>query len=184
MAIFFPYNLKEKYPSNTCLVKIWFGKKYFIWKAKALKQTADQVCRDLSRKVRLGCPETDLFYQVCHYIKRGRILSCTFEVVIATDDHAELVDREAKLLKQSYGTPECLNNNPEPYLPSWISTTSNKAPGATIIPPEVGTDAKEPELKPMAEKKASTPKIAAANTPAKSVVEKMKAIRQLRDVKI
>lgn len=184
MATVFPYSFKEKYPSNTCLVKIWFGKKYFIWKAKALKQTADQVCRDLSRKVRLGCPETDLFYQVAQYLRRFPVRSCTFEVVMATDDHAELIDQEAKLLKQSYGTPECLNNNSESYLPSWISMASNKAPGATIIPPEVGMDAKEPEIKPMPEKRASTPKIAAANTPEKSVVEKMKAIRQLRDAKV
>jgi hypothetical protein len=184
MAMFFPYNFKEKYPSNTCLVKIWFGKKYFIWKAKALKQTADQVCRDLSRKVRLGCPETDLFYQVCQYIKRGRILSCTFEVIMATENHTELVNAERELLKTSFGTPECLNNNPEPYLPSWINTASNKAPGATILSPGVETDTKQPEIKPMPPEMASNAKIASVNTPAKSVVDKMNAIKQLRNAKV
>jgi hypothetical protein len=184
MAMYFPYGFKEKYPSNTCLVKIWFGKKYFIWKAKALKQTADQVCRDLSRKVRLGCPETDLFYQVCQYIKRGRILSCTFEVILTTDDHAVLVNFERELLAKVFGTPDCLNINPEPYLPSWINLTSNKAPQSIISPPDVGIDAEEGEIKNSVGKKASTAKIAHANTPAQTVVEKMNAIKQLRGAKI
>lgn len=177
MANYFPYLFKEKYPSNTCLVKIWFGKKYFIWKAKALRQTAEQVCRDLSRKYRLGCAETDLFYPVVQYIKRGRILSCTFEVILATENHQELVDAETELLNRVFGTPECLNNRSEPYLPNWINLTANKAPQSIISPPDVQSHQEAPVIKPSGKINTSDAKSIASDIGKISSVEKMRLLR-------
>lgn len=184
MANYFPYLFKEKYPSNTCLVKIWFGKKYFIWKAKALRQTAEQVCRDLSRKYRLGCAETDLFYPVVQYIKRGRILSCTFEVILATENHKELVGAETELLNRVFGTPECLNNRSEPYLPNWINLTANKAPQSIISPPDVQSHQEEGKIKTGAEKTIPVAKSTPAGNSQISSIEKMKALQALRNAKV
>lgn len=184
MAMIFPYVFKERYSSNTCLIKIWFGKKYFFWKAKSLKQTAEQVCKDLSRKVRLGCPETDLFFLAAQYIKRGRILSCTIEVILETNDHQELLDTEAELLKKYFGTADCLNNSPEPYKPFWINWTSNKALQSIENTSDVQVVGKgsivESEPVKLAQISKSTPRLLSQ----KSAVEKMKQILALKNGKI
>jgi hypothetical protein len=184
MAMYFPYTFKENYRSGTALVKIWFGERFFIWKAKAVKQTADQVCRDISRKVRLGCPETDLFYQVCRYIKRGRILSCTFEVIIYCDDHERLFEIEKEELKKYFGTKECLNISAEPYRPGWLSMSQNKAPGSTIDPAPVRMDAPEVKIKPGPLKTIPVAKIPSGDTGKKQTVEKMKELMKLRNAKV
>lgn len=184
MAMIFPYVFKEKYSSNTCLIKIWFGKKYFFWKAKSLKQTAEQVCKDLSRKVRLGCPDTDLFYLVAHYIKRGRILSCTIEVILETNDHHELFDAESELLQKYFGTSDCLNISPEPYKPHWLILTSNKALQSIKNVSDVEVVAKEPVVKSDAVKVASVSKSSATGTDQKSVMAKMQELLKLKNAKV
>lgn len=184
MAMIFPYVFKERYSSNTCLIKIWFGKKYFFWKAKSLKQTAEQVCKDLSRKVRLGCPETDLFFLVSQYIKRGRILSCTIEVILETNDHQELFDAEAELLKKYFGTSDCLNNSPAPYQPTWLHLASNKALQSIKNISDVEVDAKEPVVKSEPVKVPSVLKSTITGTDQKSVMAKMQELIKLKNAKV
>lgn len=184
MAMYFPYVFQETYRSGTCLIKIHFGKKYFLWKAKSLKQTAEQVCRDLSRKCRNGCPETDLFFKVVQYIRRGRIQSCTFEVVMYTEDHNLLIKKEAELLRAGFGTDLCLNLSPEPYMPGWISLTQNKAPGSIKKEPVIQSPAKRVEIKPAAKESAKESKSTTVDILEKSPAQKLRAILEMRNGKI
>lgn len=184
MAFVYPYTFKERYQCKTCLVKIWFGKKYFFWKSKSLRQSAEQVCRDLSRKARNGCSETDLFFNVATYVRRYRIPACVFEVILTTENHTQLVEYEAKLLKKFYGTSDCLNNTPEPYIPAWIKMTSNKALQSTIIPTDVQVHDHGGEINTVTRKKPSPYAIAHGDMDRKSVLKKMADIKKIRDGKV
>lgn len=184
MAMYFPYVFEDNYRSGTCLIKIHFGKKYFLWKAKALKQTSDQVMKDLSRKCRLGCPETDLFANVVKYIRRGRIQTCSIEVIMYTEDHNLLIKKEGELLRAGFGTDLCLNISPEPYLPGWINLTQNKAPGAIKKEPVIQSPAKRVEIKPTAKESTKEPKSTTVDILQKSPTQKLRAILEMRNGKI
>lgn len=121
MARTFPFKYKEFYSSSTCIYKATFGTKFYIVKAKALRQSVDQVMEDIDRKMRLGVPDGHILQKVIKHIISARVPSCTIEVLFKSDDHGELIYNESEILKQAELDPKCLNTSFVPYLPKWIS---------------------------------------------------------------
>jgi hypothetical protein len=154
MAGIFSYKFKENYRSETCVVKYWFGKKYFIWKAKHLKQSCDQVFRDLNTKIMKGnLPVTDLFYKVVQHQKRSRVTFATVEVLLFSNNFDEILAFDKAELDKSAGDPNCLNLNSDQYIPQWLQTAAlNKPLQAIISPPAEVSPATEVKTKPQRQK--------------------------------
>jgi len=134
MAGIFNYRFKEKYQSKTCVVKFWFGTKYFIWKSLHLHASCEQVFRDLNRKIGNGCKETDLFYKVIQHIKRSRVGIATVEVLYMSDILPDILAFDRAELDKCATDPNCLNLNFDQYIPKWLqNVTANKALQATEI---------------------------------------------------
>ncbi len=121
MARLFPFKYKEFYRSNSCIYKATFGTKYFLVKAKALKQSVEFLMEDIDRKIRLGIPEGHIISKVVKHIQSARPASAFIEVLLESTDHGELIYFERKALKAAESDPKCLNISFEPYMPAWIS---------------------------------------------------------------
>lgn len=117
----FRYQFRKPHPSTSCIFKMWFGKKYLIWKGKALHQSVNTVSVDLDRRLRLGCDEESVYKHAVAYIRKARIALFEVEVVFASDEPVELLRREYELLKEGSQDPDCLNTSFDPLLPKWIT---------------------------------------------------------------
>jgi len=116
----FLYDIDGEYPSKPSVYKCYFGKSFFIWKAKALQQGLSLLSRDLDIKFRKGYKEGDILSKMVDYVKKYRVSRFTVEVLHQTDDAAELLAFEAAELNRCFGSPLCLNVSNELYLPKWI----------------------------------------------------------------
>lgn len=124
----FRYSLKkEDYTSASCVYKLWFGKKFFIWKAKALFQSLDTVSVDIDRRLRNGMKQGDMYTLVISHIQRARVTQMEAEVVLYSDNPEELLIAEYEALKAAKGNPDCLNMGFYPYIPKWIPEAAVKA---------------------------------------------------------
>jgi len=121
----------HKYMSVPSIFKIYFGKKYLIWKGKSLLQSCQFIAEGIERYIRLQKnDETDYLYHVCNHIKKSRVISATVEVLsnefIKTKGDSESINgyamlvEEQKLLDKSKNDANCLNNNAEAYPSGWI----------------------------------------------------------------
>lgn len=178
MAGTFNYRFKEKYHSKTCVVKYWFGQKYFIWKALHLKQGCDQVFRDLNNKIaryKMGTlPETDLFFKVAKYCSTARVTVALVEVLLETDDHCLLAEFDKAQVGAAAADPNNLNLSADQYLPGWLKcVTSNKALQSIISPPAPITTRKLVDVKPEPKEIAVAPAFAPAD-----ILKRIQAAKQ------
>lgn len=159
MAGIFNYRFKENYGNPTCVVKFWFGSKYFIWKCLHLKQSCDQVFRDLNRKILNGGKEGDLFFNVVKHQKRTRVMFATVEVLFESTDLAAILAFDHEELSRSSADKDCLNTSFDQYIPKWLEkATSNKAIQGTISTSDDMIVETEAEIKPEAVKIATDSK--------------------------
>lgn len=116
-----------RYGSVSCVLRFWFGQKYFIWKSKALHQTVNTFAIEIDQRLRLGLkgPE-DIYKNICGYINRARVIQFEVEPVIITDNPAELLKEEYLLLQAGKKDENCLNVQFDPYLPKWLPETAVK----------------------------------------------------------
>lgn len=121
----------HKYESLPSIFKIYFGKKYLIWKGKSLLQACQFVAEGIERYRRLKRDiDTDYLYYVCKHIDKYRIQLATVEVIdnsfIKTIKESESINgyamlvAEQKLLDKAKNDELCLNNNAEAYIPNWM----------------------------------------------------------------
>lgn len=132
-------------PERPCVYRMNFGKRFFIWKAKSLPQSLKTISKDLERKIKNPPSSEDLFYEMAAYMRRFRVFQISVEVLLSTDDTAELLDFERKCLLESQGDPGCCNLVFVPHVPSWIVPNENKALQSTKkvqLDKEVGKDVK------------------------------------------
>lgn len=182
MAGIFNFRYKEKYQSNTCVVRYWFGKKYFIWKALHLKQSCDQVFRDLNNKiarVKMGTlSDDDLFSKVAIYCSKYPATVALVEVLLETDDLQKIIEFDQAVLAQAMGDPNCLNLSTEQYIPGWLKTaTSNKAPQSIILPPASITTGMVSDIKSEPKKVATDQKLADVETTGFNPAQLLSKIR-------
>ena len=121
----FPYTFKEPYGSVTCVFKLWFGSKYFIFKGMKLHASAENLSIQIHRE--LNKPKEDsILFKVVAYVKRARVTTMTVELIHDTDDPVELLKVEYEQLQDAKDDPNCLNtrfvNND--YYPRWIPQTA------------------------------------------------------------
>ena len=120
------------YFSVPSVFKVFFGKKYLIWKGKSLLQSCEMLSESIERYIRLQRNiDTDYLYHVCNHIKRTRCIAATVTVIdnefIRTIKGTESINgyamlvAEQKLLDRASKDPDCLNNNIEAYVPNWIT---------------------------------------------------------------
>lgn len=119
------------YESVTTLYKIYFGKKYFIWKSKSLLQGCEQLSVQIDRLLRKNdIADTDYLYYVIKHIKNARVLQGTVDVIQnefirkgteASIDGFKVLKAEQLLLDEASKDLLCLNNNEHAYTPKWIS---------------------------------------------------------------
>lgn len=129
MANPFRYSMKggEAQKSVTCVCKLWFGKKYFIRKFKALHQGVDVIARDIDRRLRLGQKPEDIYDLVIKYIKRSRCSQFEVEVLFKSDKAQEVLLQEYKLLQESKTDADCLNTAFEVEYPKWVPLIDKEA---------------------------------------------------------
>lgn len=128
----------HKYGAVPTVYKIYFGKKYLIWKGKSLLQSCEIMAKSISAgisKINRGIPidETDYLYHVIKHIKSTR---CTSAVVddkgifnefldeFGAIDGLSVLKTEQRLLDEADGDIMCLNNNEQAYVPInniWIT---------------------------------------------------------------
>lgn len=126
----------HKNASVPTVYKVYFGKKYLIWKGKSLLQSCEIIAKSISAgisKINRGLPieETDYLYHVLKHIKSTRCTSASVEVVFnefvdefGTIDGLGVLKAEQKLLDEADGDLLCLNNNEQAYVPVnniWIT---------------------------------------------------------------
>lgn len=123
------------YYGNPAVYKVWFGKSYFVWKGKSLKQSADQLSESIERYLRLdkNDPESVL-YVLCAHIKKTRCMRAKIEMVdsdLRKDGSSVAIDvyrmlrLEQDLLNEAASNHKCLNYNQQAYIPNWME---NDAP--------------------------------------------------------
>lgn len=123
----------HQYSSVPTVYKVYFGKKYFIWKGKSLLQSCQYLAESIERYMRMNKNnDTDYLYHVCNHIKRTRCIKATVEVIAndyirvlngaeSINGYAMLVEEQKQLDKAKREPEMCLNNNEEAYVPAWIS---------------------------------------------------------------
>ena len=120
----FRYYLREPYPSCSCVFKVWFGKKFFIWKAKALHQSVNNMSIEIDRRLRLGTKDGDIYEKIVKYIRKARVSQFDVEMLLANDNPVELLEYEYKELKKAEKNEDCLNISFAPVCPKWIPETA------------------------------------------------------------
>lgn len=119
----FPYTFKEQYETTsvTCVFKLWFGSKYFIFKGMRMDKTVETLSVQIHREMNNQKDDSILFKAVA-YIKRARIVTMTVEIIYETDAILDLLTMEYEELQEAKKDPNCLNTrftNNE-YYPKWI----------------------------------------------------------------
>lgn len=119
----------DKNKSVPTVFKVWFGKKYFIWKGKALLQSCELLAKSISAnlsRINKGehMKDHDYLYHVMKHIRTTRCLSASVEIVFNDYldefdqiDGLKVLKNEQQLLDESTGDPLCLNNNVQAYVP-------------------------------------------------------------------
>jgi hypothetical protein len=109
---------KAIYPDGPAITKLWFGKKFMIWKFKDLLSGVPLLAQQLASKSikhRLkSLKEDDLFFTAVKYIVKNKIDSIKVEVLFRSTQPHELLLKETSHLNNVFGNDECLNQNSEP----------------------------------------------------------------------
>lgn len=129
----FPIQIPPNEPSVACVYKVFFGKKYLIWKGKALWQSCELLGKSISAALSKyeAIEDTNYLYHVIAHIKKTRCLFGRVEV-IANDftdaygsiDGLSCLKQEQISLDEAEGNYLCLNNNVQAYIPqnsTWIT---------------------------------------------------------------
>lgn len=121
----FPFTYKGTPESVTCVFKLWFGTRYFIFKGLKLYAAAENLSTQIHRE-RLKPKEDSILFKVIAYINRARVTNMTVESIHETDDPVEILKVEYEQLQKAKKDPNCLNtrfvNND--YYPKWIPQTA------------------------------------------------------------
>lgn len=137
----FRMRLPQEIPTEPCIIKIFAGKKFFIWKVKDLVNQAAQISKDIDRKIRKGTSENDLFTGLINYLIKSRVVLCYIEVVFKSNNIRELIDFEQIELDKNIETPNCLNTNPKAYYSKWVEMALNKPLEDTLSSTDVSVQA-------------------------------------------
>src|SRR4051812_31441270 len=110
MANIFPYEFKNTGDlvfDKPAVYKLYFGRKYFIFKGKYLKVSVEQNLTDIN-KILWSPKPGHIFMPVCDYIHKARPLKCKVEVCVQTEDPNLFLNVERQLLEDGRDDENCL----------------------------------------------------------------------------
>lgn len=132
----FPIEIPQTQKAEPCVFRIYFGRKYLIWKGKSLRQSIDLIGKSINARLRDGNPDnTNFMYHLVQHIKKNGITKgfCKIEDVFTDYVREEsgtvkgyqmLVD-EQKMIDKAIKDSMCLNNNVQAYVPENNSYITN-----------------------------------------------------------
>lgn len=117
------------YEDVPCVVKIHAGRKYFIWKFKALHSDMGAFLFNLVRTRRgQNITRGSKLKQLTDFIKEQNITELRIEVLETSYNVKTLIAIEQKWLNHCVGMKSCLNHSEIPSIPQWakpeIETTN------------------------------------------------------------
>lgn len=117
----FPYTYKEEYETGTCVFKLWFGSRYFIFKGLNFKTTVENLSKQIHRE-RTRPKDDSILTSVIAYINKARVTSMVVEKVCEADAIAVLLMEEYEALQEAKNDPNCLNTRftNTDYYPHWV----------------------------------------------------------------
>lgn len=118
-----PYNIDDdiKHRNPTCVFKLIFGSKYYIFKGLKVAKTVEGLSNQIWKE-KTNQKEDSILYKVVAYVNKARITFMTVEVIKETDDTIELLMAEYDALRAAKNDVNCLNTrfyNNE-YFPNWV----------------------------------------------------------------
>lgn len=121
------------YIGSTTLFKVYFGKKYLIWKGKSLIQSIDLLGSGIRSGIVKDIPKEHYLYHVVSHIKKARVLSGRVEILgndyekdSSSIDGFRLLKDEQFALDIADDDVLCLNNNIQAYIPVNTAYISEK----------------------------------------------------------
>jgi hypothetical protein len=121
----FPFTYKEPHDSTSCVFKLKFGTRYFIFKCLKLHASVAGLSKQIHRELRTPKDDSILF-KVVAYVKKARVTMMEVEVIHDADNPVDLLKVEYEQLQKAKKDPNCLNirfvNND--YYPAWIPQTA------------------------------------------------------------
>lgn len=119
----FPYHIDEdiKYRNPTCVFKLVFGSKYFIFKGLKIAKTVEGLAAQIHKEIG-NQKESSILYKVVAYVIKSRVTVMKVEVIFETDAIIDLLFKEYEALREASKDPNCLNTrfiNNE-YFPAWV----------------------------------------------------------------
>ncbi len=123
MSVANPFRVEsiDKIPGDAGVFKMFFGKKYFIYKGKSLHLTVSNFAKQIDRELRLP-KEDSILAKAIAYLKRYPVTSAAVEVLMTSDDPLAVLMAEFEALQAAKEDPECLNVTFDntAYFPQWI----------------------------------------------------------------
>jgi hypothetical protein len=108
----------QKYKNDTpAIVKLWFGKRYFIWKFFDVELDLPQWIEMLGQ----AKPTDEYLGLLTQFLKGSNIKAVEVEVVYASVKGELLLTKEVALLKKASLDPISLNQKKEPERPAWVN---------------------------------------------------------------
>jgi hypothetical protein len=109
---------RSLYMERYALLKISFGKKFYIVRAKLVKQFIDSLGKQLRTGInKRGVDETSLLYHIVRHIIAARPLHGICTVIETFDAALPLIKAEQLMLDKYSKDLMCLNNNEQAYVP-------------------------------------------------------------------
>lgn len=118
----FPFQMEEEdRRKGTCVFKLIFGTKYYIFKGLRIEKTVENISRQIWKE--LNNPKEDsILFKVIAYIQKSRVTIMKVEVIKESDSIVDLLMTEYEALQAAKNDVNCLNTkffNNE-YFPNWI----------------------------------------------------------------
>lgn len=118
----FPFQMgEEDRRKGTCVFKLIFGTKYYIFKGLRIEKTVENISRQIWKE--LNNPKEDsILFKVIAYIQKSRVTIMKVELIKESDSIVDLLMTEYEALQAAKNDVNCLNTkffNNE-YFPNWI----------------------------------------------------------------
>lgn len=118
----FPFQMAdEDRRKGTCVFKLVFGTKYYIFKGLKIEKTVENLSKQIWKE--LNNPKEDsILFKVIAYIQKSRVTMMKVELIKESDSIVDLLMTEYEALQAAKNDVNCLNTrffNNE-YFPNWI----------------------------------------------------------------
>lgn len=118
----FPYHIEEEdQRRGTCVFKLIFGTRYFIYKGLKISKTVENLSAQIHKELN-NPKENSILFKVIAYLHKSRTTLMRVEVIEESDAIVDLLMTEYNVLQAAKKDVNCLNTrfyNNE-YFPNWI----------------------------------------------------------------